>query len=175
MRQRAEEARETYAHAREEGADRISAGLAALRAAAQRQGIGHEQGREREAARDSIKERLARLRESGPERAHGADAGSIEEQLARLRGRGEGRGTGQESTAEAARKSEPRQEHGLSDMRERLERLLEQENRRTHESIRERLDEALGRAKPAAREGPAHEQEHEREALRRGPSHGWGL
>jgi hypothetical protein len=171
LRQRAEAARETYAHAREEGAARISAGLAALRAAAQRQGIGHEQGRERAAARDSIRERLANLREPGPERAHGADAGSIEEQLARLRGRG----TGQERTAEAARKSEPGQEHGLSDIRERLGRLLEQETRRTHEGIRERLDEALGRAKPVAREGPADEQEHEREALRRGHSQGWGL
>jgi hypothetical protein len=185
MRERAEAARATYAHARQEGADRISAGLAALRAAAQKQGIGHggighEQGRGREAARDSIEERLARLRERGPERAHGTGAGSIEEELARLRERGTGRGTGpgEERTAEAARQPGPG--HGLDETRERLERLVERENRRTHESIRERLNEALGRAKPAERERPGHDEEHERERhshreRERGHDDGWGL
>ena len=183
VRQRAELARETYAHAREEGADRISAGLAALRAAAQRQGIGHEgigheQRREHEAARTSIEDRLASLRERGPERAHGAGAGSIEERLARLRGRGTGQS--EERTVEAARQSGPG--HDLDDIRERLGRLLEQENQRTHEGIRERLSEALGRAKPVARERPAHEQGHEREReaprhgqSARGHDEGWGL
>ena len=79
VRERAELARETYTYTREGGADRIRAGLAALRAAAQRQGIGPERtdgptlgqvlGRERddeprperEASTVSIKERLMRL------------------------------------------------------------------------------------------------------------------
>ncbi|TNC44698.1 molybdopterin-guanine dinucleotide biosynthesis protein MobA [Rubellimicrobium rubrum] len=82
MQERVELARETYAHAREEGADRVRAGLAALRAAAQRHGIGEgqthgpgydqeddkrqqrqERARQQERARetDSIKDRLARI------------------------------------------------------------------------------------------------------------------
>ena len=179
VRQRAEAARETYSHAREEEAARITAGLAALRAAAQRQGIGPEDGREREAARDSITERLASLRERrGPERAHGAGAGSIEEGLARLRGPGAGQG--EERTAEAARQPWPGhgQERSLAEIREELGRILEQETQRTHEGIRERLNEALGRATPVAREREAHEREGEREAPRHGQrarGHGWGL
>lgn len=79
-------------------------------------------------------------------------------------------------TAEAARTPEPG--HDLSHIRERLGRLLEQENQRTHEGIRERLDEALERAKPVARERPAHGEEHERNTHRqrvRGHGEGWGL
>ncbi|MBP1807600.1 MobQ family relaxase [Rubellimicrobium aerolatum] len=182
VRERAQAARETYSHAREEGADRVSAGLAALRAAAQRQGIGQEQGRGREVERESIEDRLARLRERGPERAHGAGAGSIEEGLARLRERGTGQGEERtaEATREAARQLGPG--HGLEDTRERLQRILEQESQRAHEGIRERLNEALGRAKPVERERPGHGEAHEREkeALRhgqraRGQGHGWGL
>ena len=180
VRERAEAARATYSHAREEGADRISAGLAALRAAAQRQGIGHggighEDGHDREAARHGIRERLASLREPGPERALGAGADSIEEALARLRGRGAGQGeerTAKERAAEAAR--QPGQGHGLDEVRERLERLVEQENQRTHESIRERLNEALGRAKPVARETETHERERNTHR-ERGHDDGWGL
>jgi hypothetical protein len=184
VRERAEAARQTYGHVREEGADRISAGLAALRAAAARQGIGHEAAREgvghedsrgREATRDGIRERLASLREPGPERAHGAGAGSIEEGLARLRGRGTGQGeerTAKGRAAEVARQPGPG--HGLDEVRERLECLVEQEQKRTHESIRERLNEALGRARPTAREREAHERERSTHR-ERGHDDGWGL
>ena len=85
-----------------------------------------------------------------------------------------------ETAKEAARQSGP--EQSLGDIRERLGPLLEQENQRTHEGIRERLNEALGRAKPVAREGPTYGKAHEREkdTLRQGPrvrGHGlgWGL
>ncbi|WP_176556340.1 MobQ family relaxase, partial [Rubellimicrobium rubrum] len=108
VRQRAELARETYAYAREEGADRIRAGLAALRAAAQLQGIrterergpahglahgsapGEERGREagrdpwaeRQASWDSIRERLERLRTR--EAPHHAQDGPQHERAAGL-------------------------------------------------------------------------------------------
>ncbi|TNC45244.1 hypothetical protein FHG66_20270, partial [Rubellimicrobium rubrum] len=144
IRERAFLARETYTHAREEGADRIRAGLAALRAAAQRRESGREGiGREHEEARDSIKDRLARLREPGPERAHEAGAGSIEERLARLRGRGTG--PGKERTAETAKQlgAGPEQGQSLGDIRERLGRIREQEQSHTHENIRERLNTVL--------------------------------
>ena len=134
----------------------MSAGLAALRAAAQRQGIRHEQGREHEVARDSIKDRLASLREPGPEQAHEMGAGSIEERLARLRGRGTG--PGEERTAEITRQLGAGPEHGLGDIRERLGRILEQENQRTHEGIRERLNAVLD----TRRSHPALEEERER-------------
>ena len=74
MQERVELARETYAQSREDGAHRVRAGLAALRAAAQRHGIGegqthgHGQGDDRRQQRqeraretDSIKGRLARI------------------------------------------------------------------------------------------------------------------
>lgn len=46
MRERLELARETWTHAREEGADLVTAGLAALRVAAQRHGLEREQNLE---------------------------------------------------------------------------------------------------------------------------------
>ena len=154
VRQRAEAARETYAHAREEGADRIRAGLAALRAAAQRQGIGtghglerehgpahglahgpapgEERGRdawaERQASRDSIKERLERLR--AREAPHHAQDGPQHERAAGL------------SAGLSA--------HELD--RESRERSL------GTEAIRERLEALRDRARPGAereREEPA--------------------
>ena len=189
VRERAQLARSTYSHAREEGAHPVSAGLAALRAVAQKQGIGHEDGRGREAARESVEEGLARLREPGPERAHGTGAGAIEEQLARLRepghGLGTGRGVGQGEGAQAqASREAPRQPetgHRLEDTREQLRRILEQDSKRSHEDIRKQLNEALGRAKPVAREGQGHGEAHEREGEAhrqgrvRGLGHGWGL
>ncbi|WP_218014195.1 MobQ family relaxase [Rubellimicrobium roseum] len=152
VRERAQLAREIYAHAREEGTDRIRAGLAALRAAAQRQGIGlergqgqergpthgiahgpapgEEQGRdpwaERQASRDSIKERLERLRTR--EAPHHAQDGSQHERVAGL------------SAGLSA--------HGLD--RQHQERSL------GTEAIRERLEALRDRAQPAAqREEPA--------------------
>ncbi len=79
VRERAELARETYAHARDEGTNRVGAGLAALKAVAQRHSVGLGEARglahglapgeerarslsherqAREASRASIKERL---------------------------------------------------------------------------------------------------------------------
>lgn len=147
VRQRAEAARETYVQAREEGADRVRAGLAALRVAAQRQGIGQgharagpeqrhapQDGHEREAAKDRIRERLASLREHGISQ-------------------------GEERSVEAGR-SRPAQ--GLDDVRERLGRILGRDDARSHENIREQLHEALGRARPVERETEAHDRTQER-------------
>lgn len=69
IRERLELARETWAHAREEGADLVTAGLAALRAAAQRHELEREHGAEvadqpalgAAVEADSIRERLARI------------------------------------------------------------------------------------------------------------------
>lgn len=68
MRERLELARETWTHTREEGADLVTAGLAALRAAAQRHGLEREHGVEvaeptlgDAVEADSIGERLARI------------------------------------------------------------------------------------------------------------------
>jgi len=61
MRERLDVARETYGKARDEGQGRVSAGLAALRAAVAKDG--------REHSSDGIKERLAKI----VERDHGRD------------------------------------------------------------------------------------------------------
>ena len=89
-----------------------------------------------------------------------------------------GTGQGERRTVEAARQPGPGhgQERSLADIREELGRILEQDNQRTHEGIRERLNEVLGRAKPVAREREAHEREGE--APRHGQrvrGHGLGL
>ena len=64
LRVRVELAREAYGHARDEGQDRVSAGLAALRAAVERQ-----QGREPD---EGVRERLQRiLRREGQEKEQG--------------------------------------------------------------------------------------------------------
>lgn len=72
LRERLELARKTWTHAREDGADLVTAGLAALRAAAQRHGL----------------EREHRLEQAG-ERGLGAavEAENIQERLARIVGR----------------------------------------------------------------------------------------
>lgn len=69
LRERLELARETWTHAREEGADLVTAGLAALRAAAHRHGLEREHGVEatdepalgQAMEAESIQERLARI------------------------------------------------------------------------------------------------------------------
>ncbi len=70
MRERLELAREAYAEAREEGQGHVSAGLAALRAAAGRQA--------KELGQDEIKQRLARIagREQNQEYDHAPGRGS---------------------------------------------------------------------------------------------------
>ena len=69
MRERLELARETWVHAREDGADLVTAGLAALRAAVQRHGLeqehgvggGQDPGQGHSVEAESIRERLARI------------------------------------------------------------------------------------------------------------------
>jgi len=70
MRERLELARDAWAEAREEGQGHVSAGLAALRAAAGRQA--------KELDQDEIKERLARIagRDLGEEHDHAPGQGS---------------------------------------------------------------------------------------------------
>ena len=82
MRERLELAREAYAEAREEGLGHVSAGLAALRAAAGRQA--------KELNQDEMKERLARIagRELGvDETARDTGADAIRDRLKQVLGR----------------------------------------------------------------------------------------
>ena len=186
VRERAELARETYTHVREEGADRIRAGLAALRAAAQRQGIGQglSHGREDGDERDRQRE---------PERE--ASTESIKERLGRIMGREAAHAREGPAAGLLARREDPRdreRHHGTEAIRERLGEVLgrarplaqreepaavlpahgQEERERTREAheldpIRERLREVLDRAKPVERhrEEPAaerHEPRHER-------------
>lgn len=83
MRERLELARDAWAEAREEGQGHVSAGLAALRAAAGRQAKELDQG--------EIKQRLARIvgREQGADgTSHDAGAGAIRDRLNQALGRG---------------------------------------------------------------------------------------
>jgi len=172
MQERVELARENYAAAREEGADRVRAGLAALRAAAQRHGIGEgpthglrpgrdesgERQRRQEREGDSIKDRLARLLERPTDR-HAAEEAGVMRDL----------GPGQ----------------GPEDMRERLERILGREAPGPTQAepgagdpftpgIRERLHEVLARAKPVTRQelgrGLTHDED---EHVLRHKDQGW--
>lgn len=160
LRARLELARETYVHAREEGADLVTAGLAALRAAAQKHAI------EREHAREAAQEHV---------QGHTLEAGSLRERLARILDRGIGR-----TEAEVAQ--ETRSEHEPDDIRARLARILGQEveqakaelqsgaSKPGHESrsIREKLQAVLAREKPTAHEKPDREHGRERdEAVQR--------
>ncbi|MFC0342560.1 MobQ family relaxase [Paracoccus niistensis] len=151
LRARLELARETWVHAREEGADRVTAGLAALRAAAQKHVI--EQEHEREAAQEHVQ-------------GHTPEAGSLRERLARILDRGIGR-----------REAEVAQESGLGheedDIRARLTRILGRdvgqdqadlqsgasEPGQESRSIRDRLQAVLAREKRVTREEHGHEQE----------------
>ena len=95
MRIRVERAREAYAEGREQGRDRIGAGLAALRAAAGRHvapdhGRGAEQS---EPTREELQERLARLTGRGDNREQEgqetpASDKNIRERIDRALGRG---------------------------------------------------------------------------------------
>ena len=117
MRERLELARETYGAAREAGLDRVSAGLAALRAAAGRQrGIG----REVEGA-EGLRERLARIvGRDGSERETKSTGNSGQERLreALRRGRdtedaGDASGEGRSSIRERLEEVLGRTRHGL--------------------------------------------------------------
>ena len=111
MRERLDLAREAYAEAREEGHGHVSAGLAALRAAAGRQA--------KELDQDEIKQRLARIagRDLGADQpAHEAGAEAIRDRLKQVLGSG---------------KPDPSQERQrkLDEEREK-QRLLELERQR---------------------------------------------
>ena len=110
LRERAELARQAYTREMEEGTSRISAGLAALRAAAQRCGVAQERtaqgrdGHDQEDA-DPIRTGLAALRaaaqrdqDAHQQRQHGHTPGldSIREQLTKIRGRDADHEAGQE-------------------------------------------------------------------------------
>ena len=87
VRERAELARERYAEAREEGLGRVSAGLAALRAAAERD---RERARERSAEPEDLRERLravlGRQVEREVERGVGPELGRGPERAVGLEG-----------------------------------------------------------------------------------------
>ena len=122
MRERLELARETYGTAREAGLDRVSAGLAALRAAA-----GKDRGVERET--EGIQGRLARI--VGREGAGRGGPAGKEQGAERV---------GADSVQERLREALKR-DHGVEsdDMSER------KDDRKP--TIRERLEEVLGRAR----------------------------
>ena len=153
LRARLELARQTWVHAREEGADRVTAGLAALRAAAQKHAI------EREHRQDVVQEQA---------REHTLEAGSLREQLARILERGTGR---KDKEAEVAQEAGPG--HEKDDIRARLGRILGREveqdqtelqggaSEPSHEnrSIQDKLQAVLAREKQVTREEHGHEQE----------------
>ena len=156
VRERAELARERYAEAREEGLGRVGAGLAALRAAAERD---RERAREREqsAGPEDVRDRLRAIlgRQEAQEAGQGAD---------RDLGRGVEREAGREHRAEPERERDRIPEDGRS-LTERLrvaldgarsappgqelrteaeERAAERERRREMEQERSReLDDGL--------------------------------
>lgn len=130
MRERLGAVRDAYSAARDQGQDRVTAGLAALRAAAERQrgSVAEDEGR------DSVKDRLAQIVGRGGSEREAGD------------------GTG-----------------------------AERADRQGSRDIRDRLSEALGRVKPAAREeqerSAGDEQDVAKERDRdRGTGHGegWG-
>ena len=146
--ERLELARDTWVHAREEGADRVTAGLAALRAAAQKHAIEREY--EREAAEEQARE-------------HTLEAGSLRERLARILDRGLGR-------RGVAVAQEVGPEHDGDNIRARLGRILGREveqdqtelqggaSEPSHEnrSIQDKLQAVLAREKQVTREEHGH-------------------
>ncbi|MDO5371303.1 MAG: hypothetical protein Q4F04_13315, partial [Paracoccus sp. (in: a-proteobacteria)] len=152
LRARLELARETWTHAREDGADRVTAGLAALRAAAQKHAVEREHGREHE--RDVVQEQA---------REHTLEAGSLRERLARILDRGIDR-----KEAEVAQEKGP--EHEEDDIRARLGRILKRDVEQDQaeaaasalgqesQSIRDRLQAVLAREKAVVREEYGHDQ-----------------
>ena len=146
LRARLELARDTWTHAREEGADGITAGLAALRAAAQKHATDREH-----------------VRDVSQEHAPALEAGSLRERLARILDRGIGR-----KEAEVGHETGP--EHDQGDIRARLGRILGQEGEQDQaeaaasalgqesQSIRDRLQAVLAREKAVVREEYGHDQ-----------------
>ncbi len=154
LRARLELARETWAHVREEGADLVTAGLAALRAAAQKHAIEREHAQE-----------VAQEHEQGP----ALEAGSIRERLARILDRGIGR-----KEVEAGQIGPGHEE---DDIRARLGRILgrdvEQDQAEPQSgalelghqsrSIRDRLQAVLARDRQVGLKKPDRVHDHERD------------
>ena len=153
MRERVELARETYGVAREEGQGRVSAGLAALRAAASK-----ERGQR---ASDDIRERLAQItgRDSldwgGPDREAPGRGGQSDE---------EPRRSAQERLREALDKDQGGERDAGAEDGDKP-------------SIRERLDDVLN--KPREKLGIEDERDQEKDQevekdrdIDRGPTHG---
>lgn len=155
LRARLELARETWTHVREEGADLVTAGLAALRVAAQKHAIDREHAREADQAHAQ---------------GHAIEAESIRERLARILEGGSG---GKE--AEVAQEAGP--EHGQGNIRARLGRILGREVEQDQaelqsgapeqgpesRSLRDRLQAVLRRDKPLTHEKPDREHGRERD------------
>ena len=114
VRERAELARERYAEAREEGLGRVGAGLAALRAAAERD---RERARERDAEPEDLRDRLRAIlgRQEEQEAGQGSD---------RDTGHRVGHKLGQERRDELERERERSPEDGRS-VAERLRAALD--------------------------------------------------
>jgi len=156
LRARLALARDIYTHAREEGADLVTAGLAALRAAAQKHEIEREQ-------------------DVSGERGHAAEPESIRERLARILDRGIDR-------KEAEMVQEIGSEHEGDDIRARLTRILGRDDVEEAEpeagasspgqepqSIRARLQAVLARTKQVTNKEHGREQE---EVVHRRGEHG---
>ena len=152
VRERAELARERYAEAREEGLGRVGAGLAALRAAVERD---RERARERSAEPEDLRERLRAVlgRQEEREAERGVEWGlgrgpdrelerGAERQAGPERGRDRAPGNGQSLTErlraalDGARSAPP----GRELRTEQEERAAERERRRAmaRERVRER-------------------------------------
>ena len=114
VRERAELAREAYAEAREEGLGRVGAGLAALRAAAERD---RERAREREAGPEDVRDRLRAVLGRQGER-------EAERRPSQELGRGVEREPRQERRAELERQRGQAPEDGQS-LTERLRAALD--------------------------------------------------
>jgi len=125
MRERLTLARETYATEREQGRDRISAGLEAIRAAASR-----DRG---EASHDSITERLGGILERAREGSGQRDpeGRSIEERLKEI--------TGQDAT-ETPQETQPERDEGLS-----LDDILDERAREHHRQTLQTMYDGLAR------------------------------
>ena len=156
MRERLDVARETYGIAREEGQGRVSAGLAALRAAAAK-----DRGIERETG--DFRERLARITGrdeverdwAGGGRPEQADWGRAQERLRETLGKD--RGDGVERGGEVERDSSDR-----PSIRERLDAVLNKPRERLELDIKDERERELEKAR---------EIERARD-LDRGPTHG---
>ncbi len=199
VRERAALARGTYAHAREEGRDQVRAGLAALRAAVERQGIGQGAGHGLEPGHTdgrSLSQVLGRERSGEAEHAQGPERGlsaaGIRERLARLLGReasqhareGPEAGRLAHEGSQEGERSRPGLEHG------REAHGTGAHQTPSAEAIRERLEALQARERPGMEREDHGERAHapdpinerlrallarERPALEReGLSHGHG-